>query len=283
MDQSYANPSGKQFADPDMESTGERMVPGKSDGRTFWEHVYRYRFAAQFVRGKRVLDIACGEGYGTAALQKAGAAKAIGVDISEEACEHGRRKYGIETRAGSAESIPLPDAGVDVIVSFETIEHVPHPEIFLDECRRVLSPGGLLVISTPERDAYRQLTPNNIYHCSELSYEEFVGMCAKRFNSIRYFSQRPISSERWGLRGLAIQYDQRPVSGVKPRIGWFLQRLLCRNLLPEAGSYYGNHPVEAILARPGFLSAWVDPYAIRSYLAGGREQSLYTIAVATVS
>src|ERR1700722_8417852 len=112
---------------------GERMVPESADTLTFWEHIYRYGFALHYVPGKRVLDIACGEGYGAASLQKAGAAQVIGVDVSESACSHARGKYGIDARVGSAEKIPLPDKSVDVVVSFETIEHVRDPGRFLDE------------------------------------------------------------------------------------------------------------------------------------------------------
>src|SRR5690349_799341 len=130
-----------------LEPTAERMVPENSDLFTFWEHVYRYAFASRFVSGKRVLDIACGEGYGAAALQKAGAAQVIGVDISEAVCLHARNKYGIDARPGTAEQIPLLDRSIDVIVSFETIEHVPDPHRFLDECVRILVPGGRLIIS----------------------------------------------------------------------------------------------------------------------------------------
>ena len=102
----------------------ERMVPEEAHARIFWEHIARYRFAKDFVRGKRVLDIACGEGYGAAALAKAGAASVTGVDISRDACERARRKYGLDARTGDAQAIPVPDRSIDLIVSFETIEHV---------------------------------------------------------------------------------------------------------------------------------------------------------------
>ena len=125
-----------------LKPTNERMVPESSDRSTFWEHVYRYNFASSFVKGKRVLDIACGEGYGAAALQRAGATHVIGVDVSEDVCVHAHRKYGLDARLGSAEQIPLTDKSVEVIVSFETIEHVADPYRFLDECARVWAPGG---------------------------------------------------------------------------------------------------------------------------------------------
>src|SRR5579864_1905821 len=88
-----------------LENSGERMVPEVSGGYTFWEHVYRYAFACRFVRGKRVLDIACGEGYGAAALMKAGATRVVGVDISEEVCRHACNRYGLEAKQGTAEDI----------------------------------------------------------------------------------------------------------------------------------------------------------------------------------
>ena len=120
----------------------ERMVPEEAHARIFWEHVARYRFAKDFVRGKRVLDIACGEGYGASSLAKAGAASVVGVDIADDVCEHARRKYGIDARTGDAQAIPLPDRSIDLIVSFETIEHVASPAAFLQECARVLAPDG---------------------------------------------------------------------------------------------------------------------------------------------
>src|SRR4051794_3204615 len=105
-----------------MDFTGERMVPDACAGSILWEHLYRYKFARQFVQGRRVLDIACGEGYGSSALQAAGAASLIGMDISEETCQHAREKYGIDARVGDAMAIALPDRSIDVVVSFETVE-----------------------------------------------------------------------------------------------------------------------------------------------------------------
>ena len=98
----------------------------------------RYRFAKDFVRGKRVLDIACGEGYGAAALAKAGASSVVGVDVSADVCDHALRKYGLDARPGDAQAIPLPDRSIDLVVSFETIEHVDDPNVFVRECARVL-------------------------------------------------------------------------------------------------------------------------------------------------
>jgi 2-polyprenyl-3-methyl-5-hydroxy-6-metoxy-1,4-benzoquinol methylase len=180
-----------------MENTGERMVPEAAESMIFWEHIYRYRFAVPYVKGKKVLDIACGEGYGSHALKAAGAASVIGVDVSEEACQHARAKYGVDARQGDAEAIPLPTGSVDVVVSFETIEHVPHPDIFLDECARVLVPGGLIIISTPNGEVYHEGQAPNPFHCSEMPEEEFVAKVKARFHDLNLYSQRLKEAPWW--------------------------------------------------------------------------------------
>src|SRR6185295_11024620 len=110
----------------DLPFTGERFVPG-TRGEIWIEHWHRYHFASRWVAGKDVLDIACGEGYGTAFMARR-AGRVTGVDISPQAVEHARRTYGTLRNAqftvGSCTSIPAPDESVDVAVSFETLEHI---------------------------------------------------------------------------------------------------------------------------------------------------------------
>src|SRR5712672_1474167 len=214
-----------------LEPTGERMVPESSDLFTFWEHVYRYAFASRFVIGKRVLDIACGEGYGAAALQKAGASHVIGVDVSEEACLHARKRYGLDARQGSAEKIPLPDKSVDVVVSFETIEHVGDPGGFLDECARVLAPEGRLVISTPDRDVYTgRLGTRNRHHCAEMTEEEFGTAIRTRFHDAHFYTQRTNSAAWWSPRTLVCESTSwRHIRGFGR-----VRRAIQRRIFPEA-------------------------------------------------
>jgi SAM-dependent methyltransferase len=188
------------MSDP-LDRSGERMVPEGADAYTFWEHVYRYRFALQFAAGRRVLDIACGMGYGAAAMLRAGAKSVTGVDIDPDICAYVTRCHGISTQAGSAEKIPLSDASVDVVVSFETIEHVREPAVFLWECRRVLVPNGVIVISTPNRDVCRRITPHNPFHCSELGAAELAALLETSFSPVRYYAQRLLSAPWWDLRG----------------------------------------------------------------------------------
>ncbi len=124
--------------------TGERLVPYHT-GDTAIEHLHRYAFAREYVYGKNVLDIACGEGYGSHLLSNV-AASVIGVDISADVVAHARRKYGegdrVTFREGSCAAIPLPDTSVDAVVSFETLEHIAEHEVMLGEVKRVLRPGG---------------------------------------------------------------------------------------------------------------------------------------------
>lgn len=174
-----------------MEFTGERMVPERADPATFWHHIYRYKFAIPYCRGKRALDVACGEGYGCASILKGGATSVIGVDISEEACRHARERYQVDARPGSAESLPIPTASIDTVVTFETIEHVPHPENFVRECHRVLAPGGMMILSSPNRDLYRLRNGLNPYHCSEMSETEVISLLGNYFEITGVYGQYP--------------------------------------------------------------------------------------------
>src|SRR6476646_11769522 len=144
----------------DLEFTGERYVPG-TVGEIAHEHWHRYAFARSFVGGRRVLDVACGEGYGSALLGGV-AAHVTGVDIDLRTLAHARAAYAgranVEFIEGSAAALPLPDASVDVVVSFETIEHLPaldQPRM-LAEFARVLSSDGFLILSSPNRPEYSE-------------------------------------------------------------------------------------------------------------------------------
>lgn len=263
-----------------LEPTGERMVPENSDLFTFWEHVYRYAFASRFVSGKRVLDIACGEGYGAASLQKADAAQVIGVDISEAVCFHARNKYGLDARRGTAEQIPLPDRSVDVIVSFETIEHVPNPHRFLDECVRILVPGGRLIISTPDKDVYGRKVQNP-YHCSEMTAAGFTEALNTRFRNSRFYTQRPYSAAWWSTR--TIVCDNPPWGFIRGsrRLRRAVQRWIVPEIMNDPREEQRRKVVDTILTSARMPWTTLNPYAVRRQRRFDRERSLYLLAVAT--
>ena len=176
----------------DLPFTGERYVP-RITGNIFLEHMHRYIFAAQIVEGKDVLDIASGEGFGSNLLAKV-ARSVIGVDISQDVVDHANKKYSTPSlgfQAGSATSIPLPDAAVDVVVSFETIEHLTGHEKMLSEVKRVLRPGGVLVMSTPDKAIYSDAPGYvNPFHVRELYRDQFKALLSSQFAHIRMHGQK---------------------------------------------------------------------------------------------
>ena len=190
-------------ASASLEFTGERFVPWLS-GEIAYEHWHRYAFAQRFVAGRRVLDAACGEGYGTALLAKS-AAQAIGLDVDPAAIAHARAAYAgrprLQYERGSVAAIPLPDASVDVVVSFETIEHLPAADqpAMIAEFERVLAPGGLLLISSPNKKVYSDDTGySNPFHLHELYRDGFADLLAARFPHQRWFRQaRLVASAIW--------------------------------------------------------------------------------------
>jgi SAM-dependent methyltransferase len=175
--------------------TGERFLPSCS-GEIAYEHWHRYAFARRFVQGKRVLDAACGEGYGTALLATV-AASAVGIDVDLATINHASATYGEGRRVRfvptSCTGLPLASASFDVIVSFETIEHLSAQEQpdMLSEFARVLLPDGLLIISSPNKRLYSEARNYaNPYHLHELQREDLARLLMRRFPAQQWYHQR---------------------------------------------------------------------------------------------
>jgi SAM-dependent methyltransferase len=183
-----------------IEWTGERLVPWANDAQVAYEHFHRYLWAQPLVAGRRVLDLACGEGFGAALLADA-AGSVTGVDVDERAVEHARHNYeaaNLEFRVASATDLSdFADGAFDAVVAFEMIEHVAEQEQVLAEVARVLAPAGLLVVSTPERDAYSTDRDYvNPYHARELSRDELTALLRRHFGSVALFTQRAMAGSR---------------------------------------------------------------------------------------
>src|SRR5262249_28254969 len=157
------------------------------------EHVHRYLVAREYAKGKDVLDIACGEGFGSAILAKA-AWTVVGVDIASEAIEHAAICYrlgNVQFKQGSCAEIPLDNDSIDLVVSFETIEHHDEHKAMMAEIKRVLRPDGLVIISSPDKKEY-SILPNyrNPFHVRELFKEEFEDLLRAYFKNVALLSQR---------------------------------------------------------------------------------------------
>ncbi|HEX6687818.1 MAG TPA: class I SAM-dependent methyltransferase [Solirubrobacterales bacterium] len=160
-----------------------------ADGReAVPEREVRYRWAASILAGDTVLDAACGRGWGTARLASR-AARTVGVDLSPGAIADARREHGdrAEFREGDLRQLPFGDDEFDSVVCFEAITHVADPGQALDELRRVLRAGGVLLISSPNRDAY---PPGNPLHLSETSSAELEQLLHARFRNVAVYGQQ---------------------------------------------------------------------------------------------
>ncbi len=161
---------------PTMVITGERTVPGIwHENYWFRRHEVVYEWVASRVAGLEVLEAGCGEGYGADLLARS-AAGVIALDYDEYATGHARSAYpDVPVVRGNLVALPLADHSVDAVVSLQTIEHLWDQPTFVAECVRVLRPGGLLVVSTPNTLTF---PPGNIYHPRELEPSELEALVA---------------------------------------------------------------------------------------------------------
>ncbi len=153
------------------------------------EHLARYRWAAQLVSGRKVLDAGCGTGYGSEALLAGDASRLVAVDLSSEAVDETARRLGDRASVHRADvrELPFSDASFDVVVSFEVIEHIAEPDRALREFARVLRPDGVLAISSPNRDRY---LPGNPHHRHEYTPAELGSALRAHFEHVTLVPQQ---------------------------------------------------------------------------------------------
>lgn len=174
--------------------TGERFLPWISGAQIHYEHLHRYAFATHFVRGKKVIDLACGEGYGSNMLAKE-AEHVVGIEIDGDTVEHARTKYtrnNLEFIQGSILAVPIEGERLfDVAVCFEGIEHVAEHEKLLSEVKRLLKQDGLFIVSTPNKALFSDAPAfDNPYHVKELYLDEFESLLNRYFKYLQLWGQR---------------------------------------------------------------------------------------------
>ena len=220
----------------------ERLVPGTVAWDLYQvEHKQRYQWAVDRCKGKRVLDLACGTGYGSAILAQSGAAQVVGVDISIEAvASNGKRPPRLALANSDACKLPFNASTFDVVVSFETIEHLASPELLLSEISRVLKPGGLCICSSPNRDFLSSsgVKETNPFHISEMSYAEFNELFEKYFEVSDRFSQTHSETYLRHLETLRELNERlRPIRfSMLLRLEAGIRKLLGRTSLDNQGS-----------------------------------------------
>ena len=188
---------------PELEFTGERFTP-ECVREIWYEHWHRYAFAREFAHGKRVLDAACGEGYGSALLAGP-AASVLGVDIADNAIAHARARYGVQTnlafQRGDCTALEVAAGSFDLITSFETLEHVQAQENLIAGFARALAPDGVLLVSSPDKHTYSDISGfRNEFHVRELYRDELLALLAPRFPHVRLYGQKLLfQSAIWAM------------------------------------------------------------------------------------
>ncbi len=175
----------------------ERIVPDETPPGPVAIHEKRYRFALPYCRGKKVLDAACGVGYGSA-LIAGEATQVVGVDLGAEAIDYARSRYArpnVEFRVGDLLAPDLDDASFDVVCSFETLEHLPDRDSYLGHVARVLTADGVFLVSTPRAERTTE-RPVNPWHCVEYSRADFEVLLRRHFGEVELYGQRRLQTRR---------------------------------------------------------------------------------------
>lgn len=202
------------------------MIPGKADEENFFEHLSRYRFAQPLVKGRRIIDAGCGDGYGAALLAES-ASEVVGIDISEDVIKAASGQYirdNLKYIAMDVENITLEPSSFGGAVCFEVFEHIHHPEKLLEGLRNVLTDDGILVISTPNGALIKSGKPNP-FHVREYTRVEFDEIL------LRHFPEGGFEYSRYG------QFNLRRRGGAAEKAlkGWvkLKRRLGIGKIMPE--------------------------------------------------
>jgi SAM-dependent methyltransferase len=193
---------------PPLQLTGERTLPDVAE-ENYWfrRHLVVYKWITARVGGRRVVDLACGEGYGSAGLART-AASVVGVDANPEAFEHARLRYAGPNLSFERNLLELWDGDVDCVVFLQTIEHVQDPDAVMKRLRALIGPDGVAYVSTPN---VLTLAPpgeersGNPWHVREYRSQEYRELCERHFGSVELlglFHARKLRAHEVAIRRL---------------------------------------------------------------------------------
>jgi len=173
----------------------ERLYESSAPAWLFNEHKERYNFALELLKGKKVLDVACGSGYGSKILSELN--DVVGMDISAEAIDYANKRYKnkkCKFIQGDAEDLPFPNSSFDAVVSFETIEHLENPIKFIKEIERILKDKGIFIVSTPNKEIFSPLCrePLISHHVKEFRINELTALF--KTSKIKLYGQHFVNS-----------------------------------------------------------------------------------------
>ena len=226
---------------PPLALDGERTLPDVP-GENYWfrRHLVVYRWIASRVGGRRVVDLACGEGYGSAVLART-AASVVGVDANPDAFEHARLKYSAPKLSFERNMLELWDGDVDCVVFLQTIEHVQDPDAVLDRLRALVGSGGVAYVSTPNVMTLApegQERSGNPWHIKEYRAEEFRSLCERHFGSVELlglFHARKLRAHQIAIERLGWDSIHAALRITKPFYDRFTPAISVRDFALRSG------------------------------------------------
>jgi SAM-dependent methyltransferase len=216
---------------PPLELTGERTLPDVPE-ENYWyrRHLVVYEWIAARVAARaapaKVVDLACGEGYGTDVLARA-AKEAVGVDANPEAYEHARLRYTRANVRFVRTLVETFDEPTDVLVFLQTIEHVQDPDAILERFKTLIGPGGEAYVSTPN---LLTLAPpgaeksENPWHVKEYRASEYRELLERHFRHVEIlglFHARKLKVHAWAIEHLGWDRIHKTLRITKPFYAWF--------------------------------------------------------------
>lgn len=255
----------------------ERAVPGNSEWLlSHADHLNRYQYAVSFAKGKRVLDVGCGPGYGSALLRASGADDVVGVDVCLETLALARDRYavpGLRFEEADAESLAGVGEGFDVICSFENIEHLKRPDLFVVSAARAISRDGTLLCSTTDRTfsnpSWQNGRPSNPYHVTEWYAEEFHHILAEGFLSVKMLSQ--VWTHSYIARAQARETLEFMWWNPAVRLGRLVERVFGRKRTPELANLLAPTLAEAPIVPSALASVYGTAISHFAICSGPRE------------